>query len=32
MTDVGNALGTDHFLIRADLGDAERDYLDRTRR
>jgi glutaryl-CoA dehydrogenase len=31
-TDVGKALGTDYFLIRPELSDAERDYLDRTRR
>jgi glutaryl-CoA dehydrogenase len=30
--DVGKALGTDYFLIRSDLTDAERDYLDRARR
>jgi len=30
--DIGKALGTDYFLIRPDLTDAERDYLDRTRR
>jgi glutaryl-CoA dehydrogenase len=32
VTGIGHALGTDYFLIRADLGDAEREYLDRTRR
>ena len=31
-TDVGKALGTDYFLLRGDLSDAELDYLDRTRR
>jgi glutaryl-CoA dehydrogenase len=30
--DIGKALGTDYFLIRPELTDAERDYLDRTRR
>jgi len=32
VTDVGKALGTDYFLIRTELSDAELDYLDRTRR
>lgn len=32
ITDVGTALGTDYFLIRPELSDRERDYLDRTRR
>ena len=31
-TDVGKALGTDYFLIRDELSDAEIDYLERTRR
>jgi glutaryl-CoA dehydrogenase len=31
-TDVGKALGTDYFLLRDELTDAETDYLDRTRR
>jgi glutaryl-CoA dehydrogenase len=30
--DVGKALGTDYLLIRPDLTEAERGYLDRTRR
>lgn len=30
--DIGKALGTDYFLIRPELTDDERDYLDRTRR
>ncbi len=30
--DVGKALGTDYFLIRPELTESERDYLDRTRR
>jgi glutaryl-CoA dehydrogenase len=30
--DVGKALGTDYFLLRTELTDAETDYLDRTRR
>src|SRR6185503_80708 len=30
--DIGKALGTDYLLIRPDLTEAERDYLDRTRR
>ena len=30
--DIGKALGTDYLLIRGDLTEAERDYLDRTRR
>ena len=30
-SDVGKALGTDYFLLKADLTDAERDYLERTR-
>jgi glutaryl-CoA dehydrogenase len=30
--DVGKALGTDYFLIRAELSAAELGYLDRTRR
>jgi glutaryl-CoA dehydrogenase len=29
--DIGKALGTDYLLIRQELSDAERDYLDRTR-
>jgi glutaryl-CoA dehydrogenase len=32
VTDVGKALGTDYFLIRSELTDAELGYLDRTRR
>jgi glutaryl-CoA dehydrogenase len=31
-TDIGRALGTDYFLLREELTDAELDYLDRTRR
>ena len=31
-TDIGKALGTDYFLIRDELSDAEMDYLERTRR
>ena len=31
-TDIGNALGTDYFLLKADLSTDERDYLKRTRR
>ena len=30
-TDIGKALGTDYFLLKADLTNAERDYLERTR-
>jgi glutaryl-CoA dehydrogenase len=30
-TDIGRARGTDYFLIREQLTDAERDYLRRTR-
>jgi glutaryl-CoA dehydrogenase len=30
--DIGTALGTDYFLIRPELSDAELEYLDRTRR
>jgi glutaryl-CoA dehydrogenase len=30
--DVGNALGTDYFLLREDLSSSELDYLTRTRR
>jgi alkylation response protein AidB-like acyl-CoA dehydrogenase len=32
IADRGAALGTDYFLIRSELSDLERDYLDRTRR
>jgi glutaryl-CoA dehydrogenase len=32
IADLGGALGTDYFLIRPELSDRERDYLDRTRR
>src|SRR6266568_8868736 len=32
IADLGTALGTDYFLIRPELSDRERDYLDRTRR
>jgi glutaryl-CoA dehydrogenase len=32
IADLGTALGTDYFLIRPELSDLERDYLDRTRR
>ncbi|MEP6853729.1 MAG: acyl-CoA dehydrogenase family protein [bacterium] len=31
MTDIGSALGTDYFLLRHELTDAELDYLRRTR-
>ncbi len=31
MTDIGTALGTDYFLLRHELTDAELDYLRRTR-
>ena len=31
-TDIGKALGTDYFLIRDDLSDAEVEYLERARR
>ena len=31
-TDIGKALGTDYFLLKAELTHAERDYLTRTRR
>ena len=31
-TDIGKALGTDYFLLKAHLTDDERDYLERTRR
>jgi glutaryl-CoA dehydrogenase len=31
-TDIGKALGTDYFLLRADLTAEELDYLERTRR
>jgi glutaryl-CoA dehydrogenase len=31
-TDIGKALGTDYFLIRDQLTDAEIDYLERSRR
>jgi glutaryl-CoA dehydrogenase len=31
-TDIGKALGTDYFLLRGELSESERDYLDRTRR
>ena len=31
-TNIGNALGTDYFLLKADLTAQERDYLERTRR
>ncbi len=31
-TDIGKALGTDYFLLKADLTAEERDYLERTRR
>src|SRR5258708_4193359 len=30
-TDIGKALGTDYFLLKADLTNAELDYLERTR-
>jgi glutaryl-CoA dehydrogenase len=31
-TDIGKALGTDYFLLRSELTEDERDYLERTRR
>ena len=31
-TDIGKALGTDYFVLRAELTEDERDYLERTRR
>src|SRR6267143_4486097 len=31
-TNIGKALGTDYFLLKADLTAEERDYLERTRR
>jgi glutaryl-CoA dehydrogenase len=31
-TDIGKALGTDYFLIRDELGDADVDLLERARR
>jgi glutaryl-CoA dehydrogenase len=31
-TDIGKALGTDYFLLKAELTADERDYLKRTRR
>src|SRR5215471_16281379 len=31
-TDIGNALGTDYFMIRSTLPPADVEYLDRTRR
>jgi glutaryl-CoA dehydrogenase len=31
IADLGTALGTDYFLIRSELSESERDYLDRTR-
>src|SRR3981081_3284388 len=31
-TDIGRALGTDYFLLIAELTEDERDYLERTRR
>src|SRR5258708_39586827 len=31
-TDIGKALGTDYFLLKAELTADERDYLERTRR
>jgi glutaryl-CoA dehydrogenase len=31
-TGIGQALGTDYFLLKSELTDAERDYLERTRR
>ena len=31
-TDIGKALGTDYFVLRAGLTTAELDYLERTRR
>jgi glutaryl-CoA dehydrogenase len=31
-TDIGKALGTDYFLLRAELTAEELDYLERTRR
>ena len=31
-TDIGKALGTDYFLLKAELTADERDYLTRTRR
>jgi glutaryl-CoA dehydrogenase len=30
--DVGKALGTDYFLLRCELTEEEREYLDRARR
>ena len=30
-TDIGKALGTDYFVLKADLSVAELDYLERTR-
>ena len=30
-TDIGKALGTDYFLLKADLTNAEQGYLERTR-
>jgi glutaryl-CoA dehydrogenase len=32
INDIGKALGTDYFVIRPELTETERDYLDRTRR
>ena len=31
-TDIGRALGTDHYLLRGGLAEKELDYLGRTRR
>jgi glutaryl-CoA dehydrogenase len=31
-TGIGKSLGTDYFLLKAELTHAERDYLTRTRR
>src|SRR5215471_1903244 len=31
-TDIGNALGTDYFLLKADLTNSEQHYLELTRR
>ena len=30
-TDIGKALGTDYFLLKGVLAEAEQDYLQRTR-
>ena len=30
-SDIGKALGTDYFLLKADLTNSEQQYLERTR-